>query len=207
MTTGDRPSSAQAATEVVGLILAAGQSRRMGSPKLTLPWRGGVTVIETVVSALRDGGVPRVVVVVGEARAAIEQALARQAVEIVENRLAAEREMIGSIQTGLQALGSEVRAAVLTPGDLPELQPGTVRMVIAAWLTSPSRPCLPVFAGRRGHPVVLPRSHWAGVLGLGKGESLRSYLRLHRAEIQEVVVSDAGIRADIDTPEEYRAGR
>jgi len=190
-----------------GLVLAAGQSRRMGSAKLTLPWRDGRTVVEAVVAALRQGGVERILVVVGGDRQSVEEALAGSRVEIIENLRHAEGEMLGSIQTGLRAMGDGPEGALVTPGDLPAIQPTTVRAVVEAWQDSPEAVCVPVYGGRRGHPVLLPRRNWAEVLALGAGESLRSYLRLHLDEVRSVEVPDAGIHADIDSPQDYRRNR
>jgi molybdenum cofactor cytidylyltransferase len=191
----------------VGLILAAGQSRRMGSAKLTLPWRDGLTVIEAVVRALRGGGVGRIVVVVGGDRASVESALAGSQVEFVENPGFADGEMLGSIQIGLRALGAEAPAALLAPGDLPALQPSTVRALIEAWREAEDIVCVPVHDGRRGHPVLLPRPAWAEVLELGEGESLRTFLRRHVEDLRTVDVADAGIHTDVDSPEDYRRMR
>lgn len=195
------------AGEVSGLVLAAGRSRRMGSAKLTLPWRDGRTVVEAVVAALRDGGVGRIRVVVGGDRQAVEQALAGSNVEFVENPRFADDEMLGSIQVGLRAMGDEPTAALLTPGDLPAIQPATVRALIDAWGASGDAICVPVCEGRRGHPVLLPRRAWPEVLALASGESLRSYLRLHAAELRPVEVPDPGIHADIDSPADYHGRR
>jgi|SRR3990172_3419865 len=195
------------AGEVAGLVLAAGRSRRMGSAKLTLPWRDGRTVVEAVVAALRDGGVGRIGVVVGGDRRAVEQALAGSNVEFVENPRFADDEMLGSIQVGLRAMGDDPTAALLTPGDLPAIRPATVRALIDAWGESGDAICVPVCEGRRGHPVLLPRRAWPEVLALASGESLRSYLRLHAAELRPVEVPDPGIHADIDSPADYHGRR
>jgi len=195
------------AGEVAGLVLAAGRSRRMGSAKLTLPWRDGRTVVEAVVAALRDGGVGRIGVVVGGDRRAVEQALAGSNVEFVENPRFADDEMLGSIQVGLRAMGYDPTAALLTPGDLPAIRPATVRALIDAWGESGDAICVPVCEGRRGHPVLLPRRAWPEVLALASGESLRSYLRLHAAELRPVEVPDPGIHADIDSPADYHGRR
>ena len=195
------------AGEVAGLVLAAGRSRRMGSAKLTLPWRDGRTVVEAVVAALRDGGVGRIGVVVGGDRQAVEQALAGSNVEFVENPRFADDEMLGSIQVGLRAMGDDPTAALLTPGDLPAIRPATVRALIDAWGESGDAICVPVCEGRRGHPVLLPRRAWPEVLALASGESLRSYLRLHAAELRPVEVPDPGIHADIDSPADYHGRR
>jgi len=195
------------AGEVAGLVLAAGRSRRMGSAKLTLPWRDGRTVVEAVVAALRDGGVGRIGVVVGGDRRAVEQALPGSNVEFVENPRFADDEMLGSIQVGLRAMGYDPTAALLTPGDLPAIRPATVRALIDAWGESGDAICVPVCEGRRGHPVLLPRRAWPEVLALASGESLRSYLRLHAAELRPVEVPDPGIHADIDSPADYHGRR
>jgi CTP:molybdopterin cytidylyltransferase MocA len=163
-----------------------------------------MTVVEAVVAALRGGGVERVLVVVGGDRQAVERALADRRVELVENPRYAEGEMLGSIQIGLQAMDDSPQAALVTPGDLPAIQPATVRMLVEAWEASPEAVWVPVYAGRRGHPVLLPRPSWAEVLALGPGESLRSYLRLHLSEVRSIEVPDAGIHADIDSPQDYR---
>jgi molybdenum cofactor cytidylyltransferase len=195
------------AGQMAGLVLAAGRSRRMGSAKLTLPWRDGRTVVEAVVAALREGGVTRILVVVGGDRRGVEHALAGTKVEFVENPRFADDEMLGSIQVGLRAMGGAPMAALLTPGDLPAIQSATVRALIDAWDGSGDAICVPVYEGRRGHPVLLPRRAWPEVLALGPGESLRNYLRLRAAELRQVDVPDPGIHSDIDSPEDYRRTR
>jgi molybdenum cofactor cytidylyltransferase len=192
---------------IAGIVLAAGRSRRMGTPKLTLPWKNGRTVVESVVATLRDGGVGRIVVVVGAEREAIERALTGRGVEFVENPLFADDEMLGSIQVGLRALGDGAAAALLTPGDLPAIQPSTVQALIEAWRASEDALCVPLYHGRRGHPVLLPRRTWPQVMALEPAESLRSYLRLHAADLRPVDVNDPGIHADIDSPEDYHPAR
>ena len=204
--TGPREAGTVASSAAAGLVLAAGRSRRMGSAKLVLPWRDG-TVVEAVVAALRSGGVGRILVVVGGDREAIEEALAGSGVDFVENPRYADGEMLGSIQLGLRAMGDEATAVLLTPGDLPAIQPATVRALIEAWRASEDALCVPVYGNRRGHPVLLPRRTWPQVMALGPAESLRSYLRLHKAELRTVEVSDPGIHADIDSPEDYHPRR
>jgi len=204
--TSPREAGTVASSAAAGLVLAAGRSRRMGSTKLVLPWRDG-TVVKAVVAALRGGGVGRILVVVGADREAIEQALAGSGVDFVENPRYTDGEMLGSIQVGLRAMGDETTAALLTPGDLPAIQPATVQALIEAWRASEDALCVPVFGNRRGHPVLLPRRTWAQVMALGPGESLRAYLRLHAADLRQVDVPDPGIHADIDSPEDYERRR
>jgi len=111
--------------------------------------------------------------------------------------------MLSSIQAGLGAMGGEALAALLTPGDLPSIQPATVLAVVGTGKGAPDRLCVPVYGGRRGHPVLIPRAYWRDLLDLGEGESLRSFLRAREGEIIRVEVQDPGIHADIDTPADY----
>ena len=200
-------SAAPSESELAGVVLAAGHSRRMGLSKLTLPWTEGRTIIEAVVAALRGGGLRRILVVVGGDRQEVEAAVARSQVELVENPSFAEGEMLSSIQAGLRALGDLPAAALITPGDLPAMRPATVQAVVKAWETARDAICAPAYGGRRGHPVLLPRRVWPEVLALPSGQSLRDYLRLRIDDIQVVEVDDPGIHADVDTPQDYRATR
>lgn len=187
---------------IAGLVLAAGQSRRMGTSKLVLPWKNGQTVIETTVSALRRGGIERVVVVVGSDRDRVEQALAGLGIEFVDNPDYEEGGMLSSIQAGVLAMADEVESVMLLPGDLPGVRASTVEAVRRAWEGQPDRVCAPVHGSRRGHPLAIPRSRWDELLALRRGESLRTFL--HRQEdVVRVEVDDPGIHADLDTPQDY----
>ena len=188
---------------ITGIVLAAGESLRMGSPKMLLPWHGR-SVVEAVVSNLREGGLDRILIVVGGSREGVERALAEAQVGFVFNPEFARGEMLSSIQVGLRALEDEPEAAMLTPGDLPRILPATIRALMEANAAAPGRICVPVYDGRRGHPVLVPRVFWPALLALGEGDSLRGFLRSHENEIMRVEVPDPGIHADLDTPSDYR---
>ncbi len=188
---------------IAGIVLAAGLSQRMGSPKLLLPWHGR-TVVESVVAVLREGGVDRILVVVGGDREAVERALGNEAVEFILNPRFTEGEMLLSIQAGLAAMGDEAQAALLTPGDLPSIRSATIRALLGAAEGAPDRICVPVHGGRRGHPVLIPRGYWSDLQALGEGQSLRGFLRAREGELLRVEVQDPGIHADIDTPADYQ---
>jgi len=188
---------------ITGIVLAAGESLRMGSPKMLLPWHGR-SVVEAVVASLREGGLERILIVVGGGREGVEQALAGAQVGFAFNPAFARGEMLSSIQAGLRAMDDETEAAMLTPGDLPRIRPATVRAVMEAMAAAPARIGVPVYGGRRGHPVLVPRAYWPALLALGEGDSLRTFLRAHEDEIARVEVPDPGIHADLDTPSDYQ---
>ena len=191
---------------ITGLILAAGSSRRMERPKLVLPWAGGVPLITHVVQVFLDAGASPVIVVTGADVDMVSKALGEVQATKIFNPAHEEGEMLSSIQVGLASLGPDVDAAAICPGDLPYLQVGTVRALLARWRERPSPILAPSFERRRGHPMILAREEWPGVLALEKGSSLREFLRTRAEDIAYYVVADEGVVRDVDLPADYLPG-
>ena len=106
---------------VAAVVLAAGLSRRMGKPKMILPW-GGTTVIGRVVSVLFQAGVENVVVITGGARRRVESALCDMPVHTVFNQRFNEDHMVISLQFGLSELDRDVDATLIVLGDQPQVR-------------------------------------------------------------------------------------
>lgn len=189
---------------IAAVVLAAGLSRRMGRPKLPLPW-GEKTVIEKVVQSVLDGGVEQVLVVTGGARQEVEAALDRWPVQFVFNPHYADQEMLVSLQIGLRALGGDIVAALVCLGDQPQIQAEVVRKIYEAYQQDQSAIVVPSYHMRRGHPWLLPREHWNEVLALPAESNLRAYLQTNAGIIHYVVVDTPSILADLDTPQDYQA--
>ena len=195
---------------ITAIVLAAGLSRRMGRFKLLLPW-GVRTVIGQVVAALEEAGVGQIVVVTGNRAGEVAAALAGTPARPVFNPGYETGEMLSSIQAGLRELSqaSEQRrptAALLCLGDQPHMEAATVRAVLAAgeadgW----ERIVIPSYRMRAGHPILLPGWLWPEVLGcIG---TLRDVMVAHRDRTRYLVVDTPTVLADLDTPEDYAAGR
>jgi molybdenum cofactor cytidylyltransferase len=185
------------------VVLAAGQSRRMGRNKLMLPY-GAATVIETVVArVLACPAVGEVVVVIGHEPDRLAALLKPYPVRCVFNPAYDRAEMLVSLQTGLRALSAEASAALLVLGDQPRLQGALVQRVIAA--LQPGGIVIPSFQMKRGHPIGLARSLWDEVLALPDTATLRDFLRAHEAHICHVLAEDDSVLKDVDTPEDYQA--
>jgi molybdenum cofactor cytidylyltransferase len=184
------------------VVLAAGESKRMGVPKLLLPYRGA-TIIEAVLDAVTASGADVTLVVLGANRAAIRKRIRRFSASVAVNTRFREG-MLTSIQTGISALPGRCRAALVVLGDQPDLPPSVIDALIAAWKEGRQGIVVPVFGGRRGHPLLLDLKHRREIDSLTAETGLRGLLAAHPEDILEVDVPDGAVLADIDTPDDYR---
>ena len=184
------------------VVLAAGESKRMGVPKLLLPYRGA-TIIEAVLDAVTASGADATLVVLGANRTAIRERIRRFPVSVAVNTRFREG-MLSSIQTGISALPRRCRAALVVLGDQPDLPPSALDALIDGWNEGRKGIVVPVFGGRRGHPLLLDLKYRREIDGLTPETGLRGLLAAHPEDILEVDVPDGAVLADIDTPDDYR---
>jgi len=195
-------------SKIAALILAAGQSRRMGQPKMLLPW-GESTVLQTVLAAFRAAGVDKIVVVTGALHDSIT-ALVGSTAHTVFNPEYASGEMLSSMQCGLRHLlaeAAEAEAVLIGLGDQPQVQARSVEAVCAAFRQSGASLIVPSFQKRRGHPWLVARPLWEELLALAPSQTPRDFLNAHADQIQYVDVDTPTILADLDTPEDYLKSR
>jgi len=190
---------------IAAIILAAGQSRRMGQPKMLLPW-GKTTVLGQVIATFQSAEVDDLIVVTGENRIQIE-ALIGTSARIVYNPEYKQGEMLSSVQKGLTNLKPEIQAALIALGDQPQVRERSVRLVMGVFRQSGASIVVPSFRMRRGHPWLVARLHWDEILALKSPESPRDFLNSHGRDIQYVEVDDDSILQDLDTPDEYLKSR
>jgi molybdenum cofactor cytidylyltransferase len=192
---------------IAGLILAAGESSRMGEDKALLTYRGR-TFIETILATLREAGVTRLVVVLGHHADKIQRAVDFTGIDVIVNR-DYQQGQTSSLQAGLKALGSgagtSVEAVLLCLVDHPAVPAEVVRALIAAFRATRPPVVIPTFEGQRGHPVLIGRALFDELLGLSPEAGANSVIRKYREATQFVEVGDAGILVDVDDPETYRS--
>lgn len=187
---------------ITALILAAGQSKRMGQPKMLLPW-GHTTMLGQVIEAVQRAGVENILVVTGAERERVEQIVTQYAVRSTHNP--ANGEMLSSMQAGLRVLRANpsASAALICLGDQPQVEERSVRAVVEAFEARKSSLVVPSHQMRRGHPWLAARSLWDEILSMSPDESPRDFLNLHAGEIEYVNIDNASILADLDTYDEY----
>jgi molybdenum cofactor cytidylyltransferase len=191
---------------VGAVILAAGKSKRMGKPKLNLPW-GDTTVIGQVVRVLAQAGLGQIVVVTGGAHAEVEAALSGLTARVTPNPDYDEGEMTSSLQVGLSALDGETEAALVALGDQPQIQLVVVESVLAEYDRTQAPLVVPSFQMRRGHPWIIARSFWPLVSQLRPPVTLRDLLASYQDRIAYVTVDTDTIIQDLDTPDDYQRYR
>lgn len=187
---------------ISGLILAAGESTRMGTDKALLLYRGR-TFLETIAAALREAGISKIAVVLGHHAEEIQRAANLQGVEVVINENYVQGQT-SSLQAGLRALMSpELEAVVLCLVDHPAVSAPTMGKLVASFRESPSPVVIPTYQDQRGHPVLVARALFQELLQLGAGEGANGVIRKHRSDTQFVEIDDAGILLDVDDTETY----
>ncbi|MBC2877631.1 MULTISPECIES: nucleotidyltransferase family protein [Streptomyces] len=188
------------APPVAGLLLAAGGGRRLGGrPKALLEHRGR-TLAERAVAELAAGGCGPVHVVAGAGAAEVRRRLAGAACTVVGNPDWADG-MGSSLRSGLASLaGTRASAVLVMLVDQPGIGAAAVARVVAAHRAGAGLVAAS-YAGRRGHPVLFARPHWAGVAASATGDQgARAYLRAHAAAVTAVTCDDVADPDDIDVP-------
>jgi len=188
---------------ITAIILAAGKSKRMGQPKMLLPWGKG-TLISNVISIFQKAGLDNILVVTGAAKEQVEGAISHLDVKTVFNRNFEDGEMLSSIQCGIRAVSNQTEAILIGLGDQPQVRAGSVRMVCDTFRMTESNLVVPSHQLKRGHPWLVARPLWKELLLLDPTKTTRSFLNSHKNDIHYVIVDDEGILADLDTPEDYQ---
>lgn len=182
---------------VAGLILAAGESRRMGHPKALLDYRGE-TFLDRLIRIFGEVCSP-VLVVLG-AQPEVVRAGARRGGEARFLLNAIYRKgQLSSLQCGMRSVPPEAEGVLFTLVDHPAVEPSTVARLLAA--SGPLR--IPRHAGRRGHPVYVSRALLPEFLALEPADSARLVINRHGTSIEYVDVDDPGVLEDIDEPGDY----
>ena len=179
---------------VAGVLLAAGEGKRLGTPK-ALVELGGRRLVDRAAGLLREGGAAPVLVVTGAAPVTVPGVIG---VPNPDWRAG----MGSSLAAGLRALPGDCTAAVIALVDQPLIGADVVRRLLSAHRAG-AELAVAAYHGRARNPVLLGRGHWAGVLAAADGDTgARPYLRARPDLVTLVECADVGRPDDVDTPED-----
>lgn len=191
--------------DTAAILLAAGESRRMARLKALLPWQG-TTLLDHQVSALKNAGVHRVIVVLGNRAKSLQPILeGREGVIWVVNSDYAEGKTT-SIKAGIASLGPETPAALLVLNVDQPRRPETIRDLLREHLAGGGLITIPTYQGKGGHPIIVAPALLAELRSIDE-ESLgiKAVVRRHEADIYRLEMADPEVLWDLNTPEEYQA--
>ena len=187
---------------ICAIVLAAGQSRRMGVQKLLLPF-GSKTVITHIVDQLTASSVDEVHVVVGCQGKRVSRELSGRPVSIVNNSNF-KSGMLSSVRCGLHAITQQCRAVLVVLGDQPSVTTKLIDQMLQTFASTEKRILMPLYQGKRGHPIMFSAAYRKEILTHYDNVGLRGLLYAHKDDIYELPVTTSGVLSDMDYPEDYR---
>jgi molybdenum cofactor cytidylyltransferase len=186
---------------VAAVVLAAGMSRRMGTPKQLLRM-GDETILERTLKNVRGSNVSEIILVLGHAADDVQKTIAAQGLKVVINP-DYEQGMGTSLHSGLAAVGANAKAAIIVLADQPWISSDTFNRLIECHQECMPQIIVPLYKGFRGNPVLLDRSVFEEVKGLNGDVGCRAIFGDHTGEIRKLPVDDVGILLDIDSRSDF----
>lgn len=188
---------------IAAIVLAGGQSRRMGQANKLLMEIDGVPLVRRAVAAAMASKVDRVVVVTGHQDQAIKQALEGLDVTMVHNARYAEG-LSTSLKAGIAALSGEVAGAVICLGDMPGVETRHLDLLVEAFDPSVDRAiCIATHAGKRGNPILWDSRFFPDMCAVTGDVGARHLIGENESLVYEVEFDDTGVLMDLDTPGQW----
>ncbi len=185
------------------VVLAGGESRRMGMPKPLLRFRN-TTFLEQIIFVLRQARIDRTTVVLGAKAETIARSVDLSGTEVVVNH-EYRKGQLSSLVAALRTVPAEAEAIVLCLVDNPFVTPEIVDKVIGVFRETNGPIVIPLHNGRRGHPALFARSVFDELIHAPATEGARHVVHVNPERVIEVEVPDDAVVVRIDTPEQYRA--
>nr|MBP7323306.1 molybdenum cofactor cytidylyltransferase [Deltaproteobacteria bacterium] len=187
---------------ISGIILAAGESRRMGRPKLLLPW-GNTTILGKVVDTYLETTISELIVVIGDNQESLKEILTSKPVIIVENPQYHEG-MSTSIRKGIEAASDQAEGYLIGLGDQPLITSDIINRLVSVFVEENPGIAVCSYKQEKGHPVVFARTFRKTLCNLTGDMGGRTIIRQHGEQVRYVDVGSKAIFVDIDTPDDYK---
>jgi len=187
---------------IAAILLAAGESSRMGQPKALLDWEG-VTLIRHQVDSLLQAGAWPVIVVLGHDPKPILPEIANRAIIVLNKNYKNGRS--GSVKKGLKAIGENSHDIAILGVDQPRSS-SQLSILFTEHQKAKALISRPTFEGKHGHPTIFSRRLLSELLDIDdESQGLRDVVYRHEESIHDVKVSTAEVLLDLNSPEEYQA--
>ncbi|KKJ77280.1 hypothetical protein WH95_09655 [Kiloniella litopenaei] len=195
------PETLHITPRITAILLAAGQSRRMGPKnKLLQEWHGK-PLVKWVADNIGESQVDHTIVVTGYEADLVRESLCANGLEYVHNPDYADG-LSTSLIKGLMAVPADSDAVLICLGDMPSIDSAQLDELIKAYdPENGAAICVPTFEGKRGNPVLWSRSFIPEMLNLKGDSGARHLLGNYPGDLQEVIMDNTSVLSDIDTPE------
>jgi molybdenum cofactor cytidylyltransferase len=189
----------------VGIILSAGESKRMGTPKQLLPW-GSTFILQQVIDNAAASHLEQIILVLGcRAGEIADQINVSPKTRVVINNDYREG-MSSSVKCGIEKAPVGAAAFMLLLGDQPFIVPAIINRVLDEYQKNKYGIVIPVYNGKRGHPVIFDAKYKAELLAIAD-RGAKAVVNNHLYDILEVPLEVPEILTDIDTPQDYRKAK
>jgi molybdenum cofactor cytidylyltransferase len=188
---------------IVAIVLAAGESKRMGMPKMLLDF-GGKTMIERVIDNVQSPEIDEIIVVLGAYGEKIKEKLQGSSLIYSYNK-SYTNGMLSSVICGVRSVPEDTDAILVFQGDQPYITQSVISEVIATFGKTGKGIVIPLYNGKRGHPLLIGSKYFGEIEGLDSSEGLRALARIHADDLCTVETDEPGILRDFDTIEEYNS--
>jgi len=186
---------------ISAILLAAGESNRMGQPKQLMPF-GQSTILERTIDNLLNSAVSETIVVLGYREEDVRKTIAGKPVKIAINP-DYQQGMSTSIIAGLKQVDKRTQAVLIALSDQPFVDSQTINSLVEAFIANNRGIIIPVYQGRRGNPVIFAIRYKGELLNLKGDVGGREIIKRHPDDVLEVAVNCEGVLLDIDTMENY----
>jgi molybdenum cofactor cytidylyltransferase len=187
---------------ISAVLLAAGESRRMGEFKQLLPL-GDKSFVEHCVDNLLASRVGEVIVVTGHRESEVRRAIGARRVTFAYNP-EYQSGMASSIKRGVNSVSENAQACVLALVDQPRIDASVIDRIIEMYEKAQPLIVLPIYQGQNGHPILVDLSLKEEILNMDPAQGLREVVHSHPGKISRVEVSDRRVLEDCDFPEDYK---